>query len=183
MKKKIKIVVKCGELWRKVYTFVTEFKDLCIYMRFLGNIEAKIDAKGRVFLPAVFRKTLQTAGEESLVLRKDVFQQCLTLYPQSVWNEQMDMLRDNLNRWNKQHQELFRQFVSDVELVTLDGNGRFLIPKRYLAMAGISREVKFIGMGDTMEVWSAEATSKPFVEPEEFGRQLEEIMKTERMKD
>ena len=182
-KKNKKIVEKSGELWRKVYTFVTEFKDLCIHMRFLGNIEAKIDAKGRVFLPAVFRKTLQTAGEESLVLRKDVFQQCLTLYPQSVWNEQMDMLRDNLNRWNKQHQELFRQFVSDVELVTLDGNGRFLIPKRYLAMAGISREVKFIGMGDTMEVWSAEATSKPFVEPEEFGRQLEEIMKTERMKD
>ena len=43
-------------------------------MRFLGNIEAKIDAKGRVFLPATFRKVLQAGGEENLVLRKDVFQ-------------------------------------------------------------------------------------------------------------
>ena len=43
-------------------------------VRFLGNIEAKTDAKGRIFLPAVFRKQLQAAGEERLVLRKDVFQ-------------------------------------------------------------------------------------------------------------
>lgn len=94
-------------------------------MRFLGNIEAKIDAKGRAFLPATFRKILQAAGEEGLVLRKDVFQSCLVLYPESVWNEQMDAMRQRLNRWNKQQQQVFRQFVSEVELITLDGNGRF----------------------------------------------------------
>ena len=49
-------------------------------MRFLGNIEAKTDAKGRAFLPAVFRKMLQASGSESLVLRKDIFQDCLVLY-------------------------------------------------------------------------------------------------------
>ena len=43
-------------------------------VRFLGNIEAKADAKGRVFLPAVFRKVLQASGEEHLIMRKDVFQ-------------------------------------------------------------------------------------------------------------
>ena len=48
-------------------------------MRFLGNIEAKTDSKGRVFLPAIFRKVLQGAGEEVLVLRKDVHQRCLVL--------------------------------------------------------------------------------------------------------
>ena len=56
-------------------------------MRFLGNIEAKIDVKGRAFLPATFRKVLQAGGEERLVLRKDVFQACLVLYPESVWND------------------------------------------------------------------------------------------------
>ena len=119
-------------------------------MRFLGNIEAKIDAKGRVFLPATFRKVLQAGGEENLVLRKDVFQPCLVLYPESVWNEQMDELRSRLNRWNREHQRIFRQFVSDVEAISLDGNGRFLIPKRYVDMAAISGQVKFIGMGDSI---------------------------------
>ena len=87
-------------------------------MRFLGNTEAKTDAKGRVFLPVAFRKVLQASGEESLVLCKDLHQPCLVLYPESVWNEQMDALRNRLSRWNAAHQQLFRQFVSDVELVT-----------------------------------------------------------------
>ena len=75
-------------------------------MRFVGNIEAKTDAKGRVFLPSAFRKLLQTAAEEGLVLRKDIFQPCLVLYPQSVWDEQLNLLRSRLNRWNAQHQQL-----------------------------------------------------------------------------
>lgn len=145
-------------------------------MRFLGNIEAKIDAKGRVFLPATFRKVLQAGGEESLVLRKDVFQPCLVLYPESVWNEQMDELRSRLNRWNREHQRIFRQFVSDVEAISLDGNGRFLIPKRYVDMAAISGQVKFIGMGDSIEIWSEGNTVDPFMEPDEFGAALESIM-------
>ena len=99
-------------------------------MRFLGNIEAKLDVKGRAFLPAAFRKILQAGGEERLVLRKDVFQSCLVLYPESVWNERLDMLKSQLRQWKPVHQQMFRQFVSEAEVVTLDGNGRFLISKR-----------------------------------------------------
>ena len=148
-------------------------------MRFLGNIEAKMDAKGRAFLPAVFRKILQTASEERLVLRKDVFQPCLVLYPESVWNEQMDALRQRLNRWNKQHQQVFRQFVSEVELLTLDANGRFLIPKRYLRMADIEQDVKFVGMGDTIEIWSNTKVEQCQMNPEDFGKALEGLMNEE----
>ena len=145
-------------------------------MRFLGNIEAKMDAKGRAFLPAVFRKILQAGSEERLVLRKDVFQPCLVLYPESVWNEQMDALRLRLNRWNKQHQQVFRQFVSEVEVLTLDGNGRFLVPKRYLRMADIEQDVKFVGMGDTIEIWSNAKAEQCQMNPEDFGKALEELM-------
>lgn len=145
-------------------------------MRFLGNIEAKADAKGRAFLPATFRKVLQTGGEERLVLRKDVFQPCLVLYPESVWNEQMDSMRQRLNRWNKTQQQVFRQFVSDVELVSLDGNGRFLIPKRFQRMANIEQEIRFIGMGDTIEIWSNSEAEQQKMSAEDFGNALEELM-------
>ena len=148
-------------------------------MRFLGNIEAKLDVKGRAFLPATFRKVLQAGGEERLVLRKDVFQSCLVLYPESVWNEQMDVLRARLNRWNRQEQQVFRQFVSEVELLTLDGNGRFLIPKRYLRMAEIDQDVKFIGMDDTIEIWSSRKAEEQQMKPEDFGNALEQLMMVE----
>jgi MraZ protein len=148
-------------------------------MRLLGNIEAKMDAKGRAFLPAVFRKILQASSEERLVLRKDVFQPCLVLYPESVWNEQMDALRQRLNRWNKQQQQVFRQFVSEVEVLTLDGNGRFLVPKRYLRMADIEQDIKFVGMGDTIEIWSNIKAEQQQMTPEEFGEAIEKLMNEE----
>lgn len=149
-------------------------------MRFLGNSEAKIDAKGRVFLPAIFRKQLQTAGEECLIMRKDTYQECLILYPESAWNEQLNDLRKRLSRWTREHQMIFRQFVSDVEIISLDSNGRFLIPKRYQRLANIEQDVRFIGMDDTIEIWSKEAVEHPFMEPEEFGKRLEEIMGTDK---
>lgn len=145
-------------------------------MRFLGSVEAKTDAKGRVFLPAAFRKELQGAGETNLVMRKDVFQPCLVLYPGSVWNARIDVLRMRLNRWDSTHQSIFRQFVADAEAVMLDANGRLLIPKRYMIMAGISRAVRFIGMDDSIEIWSGESSDRPFMEPEAFGKAIESIM-------
>lgn len=145
-------------------------------MRFLGNIEAKTDAKGRAFLPAAFRKVLQAQSEEHLVLRKDVFQPCLVLYPASVWNEQMDSMRQRLNRWDRQQQQVYRQFVSDVELISLDSNGRFLIPKRLQRLAAIEQEIRFVGMGDTIEIWSAEEAERQQLSAEEFGNALEQLM-------
>lgn len=167
---------KCGELWGNIINFAATIKKKEVHMRFLGNIEAKTDTKGRAFLPAVFRKVLQAAGEERLVMRKDIHQQCLVLYPESVWNEQMDALRQRLNRWDRQHQQLFRQFVSEVEVLTLDGNGRFLISKRYQKLAAIEQDIKFIGMGDTIEIWSQTLAEESQMKPEEFGAALEEIM-------
>lgn len=145
-------------------------------IRFLGNIEAKTDAKGRVFLPAVFRKQLQAASEERLVLRKDVFQECLVLYPESVWFDTQNQLRQRLNKWNAQHQQMFRQFVSDAELMVPDSNGRILLPKRYLQLADIQSDVRFIGMDDTIEIWAKERAEQPFMEPLAFSEALQEIL-------
>lgn len=145
-------------------------------IQFLGNIEARTDAKGRVFLPAVFRKQLQAASEERLVLRKDVFQDCLVLYPESVWIDTQNQLRARLNKWNARQQTIFRQFVCDAEVMTPDANGRILLPKRYLQMAHIEGDVRFIGMDNTIEIWAKQLADQPFMEAEEFSAALEEVL-------
>ena len=147
--------------------------------RFIGNIEAKTDEKGRVFLPAAFRRVLQKSGDERLMLRKDIHQRCLVLYPEAVWNEMMDTMRRKLNRWNSHEQQVFRQLVSEAEAVTLDGNGRFLLTRRAKEFAGICSQVTFIGMGDTIEIWAKENTEQPFMEQEDFGKALAKIMATD----
>ena len=150
-----------------------------VRMRFLGNIEAKTDAKGRAFLPAIFRKVLQASGEENLVLRKDVFQKCLVLYPESVWNARLDMLKNQLRPWKQTHQQMFRQFVSEAEVVNLDGNGRFLISKRLQKVTEIEQDIQFIGMDDTIEIWAPKNLRQTLQSEEDFGREFEQIMNTD----
>ena len=148
-------------------------------MRFLGNIDAKTDTKGRAFLPATFRKVLNASGQESLILRTDIFEPCLVLYPQSVWNQRMDALRKRLSRWNKYDQMIYRQFVTDVEIITLDNSGRFLIPKRYLKMVNIDQQIRFTGMDDCIEIWATGDSEQPFMSAEEFSKAMEETMGTD----
>lgn len=144
--------------------------------RFIGNIEAKTDEKGRVFLPATFRRVLQKSGDEKLMLRKDIHQRCLVLYPESTWNEQLDALRNRLNRCNRQEQMWFRQFVAGVDELTIDGNGRILIPKRYHEAIELKAEVRFIGMDDTIELWAKEVADSAFADESTFGAELEALM-------
>lgn len=148
-------------------------------MRFLGNIEAKTDAKGRVFLPSVFRKVLQASGEELLVLRKDIYQKCLVLYPESVWNEKVDQLKAQLKPWKPSHQQMLRQFISEAEAISLDGNGRFLISKRLQKAAEIDQDVQFIGMDNTIEIWSPQHLKQILKSDEDFGKEFENIMNTD----
>lgn len=145
-------------------------------MRLFGNIEAKVDAKGRVFLPSAFRKELQAGEVGCLWMRKDLFERCLILYPEQRWNELVDAMRARLSPWVAREQLLYRQFVADTERVVLDGNGRFLIPRRYLQMADIEQSVRFIGMGDSIEIWSESHTQEPFVETETMGEALSMMM-------
>ena len=145
-------------------------------MRFLGNIEARADAKGRVFLPATFRKQLQVAGEEQLILRTDIHGKCLVLYPESAWNRRLDEISAKVSEWDEDEQMVLREFMAEAEMLTLDGNGRFLISKRLLQAAGIEQAVRFIGIKDTIEIWAAEKTEKPFLPQEEFASRLKAIM-------
>ena len=146
-------------------------------MRFFGDFPAKADAKGRVFLPAAYRKVLAANGEEKLVMRRDLHQACLVLYPESLWNQMLDALRAKLNRWNREHQDIIRGFVADSEIVELDGNGRFLINKRKMNEVGINQEVRFLAVDDTIEVWDKDVFEQHLQsQKDSLGERIQEAM-------
>ncbi len=146
-----------------------------MHYRFIGDYPAKTDAKGRVFLPAAFRKVLEAEGEKSLVLRKDVFQKCLVLYPESVWNEQLDGLRSQVDQWNSREQMALRRFEADAEPIELDKNGRLLISKRKLQYAGIESDVRFLAMVDRIEIWNKEALEEALDSSVDLGDEMEAL--------
>lgn len=146
-------------------------------MRFTGNYDAKADSKGRVFLPAAFRKILITSGEEGLIMRRDVFQECLVLYPGSVWNKMVDTITERTNPFDRKGRENLRRFVAASDSVSLDNDGRILIPRRYLEVAGITTDVRFIGMDNTIEIWNRQNVEAMMANQDEFANSLEEMMK------
>lgn len=148
-------------------------------MRFIGTIEAKLDSKGRVFIPACFRRSLQQAasdsGETRLVMRKDVFEDCLVLYTEAEWYSRLDELRSRLSVWNKDEQAIMRRYVTGAEWISLDSNGRMLIPKRYLRMANMDSQVTFVGMDSTIEIWSTPQLAQQ-ASDNDFAKAVQDVM-------
>jgi MraZ protein len=142
---------------------------------FIGNIDAKVDAKGRVFVPADFRKTLLLTGDRRLIMRKDIYEDCLVLYPAQVWEAELTVLRSKLKKYGKQARQIYRKFIQDSELVELDANGRILIPKRYLQLAGINADVRFMGMDQTIEIWNPQRLDSPDIDDAAFEEFMDKI--------
>lgn len=168
------------KVWGIVGNFVTLCKNLLSLryarMRFTGNIDAKTDEKGRVFIPASFRKLLQMADVDALILRRDIFQQCLVLYPEGVWNEMVEVLANRTNPFDGKGRAAMRGFVAGAERISIDANGRILIPRRYLEAAEIQNDVRFIGMDNTIEVWSKQKADSLLDDPNSLANDIETLM-------
>jgi len=63
----------------------------------IGTYECKVDAKGRLMLPAAVKKQLLPVLQNGFVLKRAVFQPCLELYPMSEWEALMQKV-NKLNR-------------------------------------------------------------------------------------
>lgn len=141
----------------------------------IGNIDARVDAKGRAFLPVQLRKQLDDC--KNFILRKDIFCSCLVLYTEDAWNEIVSRLRGQLNNWNRQQGQIFRQFVSEADRIELEENGRMLIPRRYIDALGIKSDIRFVGSDTTIEIWPAGKIEETFISPDDFAKELEILMK------
>lgn len=149
-------------------------------MSFIGQSTAKLDAKNRVFLPAAFRRILQDARVERLVVRKDFFENCLVIYPEEQWQAEVEKVRSKLNRFDSRQQMVYRKMVSEAQEVQLDSSGRMLVAKSLLEKVGIGQEVLFVGMEKTIEMWSPEAAGavggEPFMTEQEFAEGIKDFM-------
>jgi MraZ protein len=143
---------------------------------FIGNIDAKVDAKGRVFVPAAFRKILQSTEDTRLVLRKDIYENCLVLYPGNVWEDELAFLRSKLRKYARESRQIYRKFIQDSELLELDSNGRILIPKRYLQIAGIVGDVRFMGVDHRIEIWNPDQLDNPVMDEETFEEKMDQLL-------
>lgn len=118
---------------------------------FIGEYHCKIDAKGRLLLPAEMRKQLSADDQGTFVISRGV-DDCLSLYPMSEWEVVMAKLR-TLNRFKAKDRKFARMFQKGATKVVADSNERILLPKGLLGWAGVQKEIVLVANVDLWEIW------------------------------
>ena len=124
--------------------------------RFVSTFTNKIDAKGRVSVPAPFRG----------VLERDGYAGGIYCYPSldapalDAGGERLAQKIDGLLRglpdYSDERDELSVALYGDVQVLAIDGDGRIVLPRELRTHAGLSTEVTFVGLGDKFQMWEPE---------------------------
>lgn len=142
----------------------------------IGTYECKVDAKGRLMLPAAIKKQLLPALQNGFVLKRAVFQPCLELYPMTEWETLMQKM-NKLNRFKKKNNDFIRRFTAGVKMVEIDSAGRLLIPKDLMVFSGISKEIVVSSAINIVEIWDKDKYEQAIDDAaDDFADLAEEVM-------
>lgn len=144
---------------------------------FVGNIEGRLDEKGRIFVPAGYRRILAEAESKRIVMRRDTDNECLMFYPEQIWNEKVEQLRSALDEWDPEDQLILMQFMADAEYMEMDGQGRILLQKKNLETIGTQQDVLFVGMLNRFALWAPETFASKRLSQSELAARLRQRMK------
>ena len=136
-----------------------------------------MDEKGRIFVPAAYRKILVEQDSKRIVMRRDTDNECLILYPEQVWNEKVMELRQALDEWDPEDQILLMQFMSDAEFLEPDNQGRIYLQKKNLEIIGAKNNVLIVGMLDRFALWSPETFEMKKMDQHELATRIRAKMK------
>ena len=112
-----------------------------------GEYQHTLDAKGRLFIPAKLREQLG----DGFVVTKGL-DECLFLYPQKAWVELEQKIRQLPMSKSRGLQRFFLSSAADV---TVDRQGRIVIPTTLRSYANLEHDVVVIGVGERAELWDA----------------------------
>jgi MraZ protein len=138
---------------------------------FLSTFTNKVDAKGRVSVPAQFRASLVNDNYSTMVVYESFINQCI---------EGCDIERikkisesiDNLEPFSEERDAFATTVLGGSVQLSIDGDGRVILPENLLKTAKIKDNAVFVGKGSTFEIW----------EPKSFDIYLEKAKAEAKLK-
>ena len=148
--------------------------------RFRGESQHKVDSKGRVSIPASFRRVLEASdpnwqhgdNPELVIVYGDARRQYLECYTIEAI-EEVDAKIANLPRGSMARKVLERMFNGQSLPTTVDETGRLVLPAKLRSKIGLDKEAFFIAAGDTFQIWNPDTFED--VEAAEAEKLLEEL--------
>lgn len=131
--------------------------------RFVSNYTNRIDAKGRVSVPASFRTMLARDGSEGLYVHPALDAPAMDAGGTALLAE-IDAFLARLPSYSDERDQLSIALYGTSEVLRLDGEGRIAVTDAIRDHAGLTDGVTFVGLGHKFQIW----------EPERFRSRLAE---------
>ncbi len=142
---------------------------------FIGEYTCKADNKSRVMVPASFRKMI-SSEQAVFVLRKNVFESCIDMYPLEEWEKMMGEITGKLSRFNAKHVAFLREFCRGTQEVEMDGNGRILLPRKMLEEVGIDKEMVLSAQDSMIQIWDVATYDRVALGAVELEKLADELL-------
>jgi len=124
---------------------------------FMGTLTSRLDAKGRVSIPAQFRAGLREAGDTvDLVLRPSHKHPSIEAWPKAAFDALAKPM-SLLDVFSDEEDDLAFMIYAGSIPMKPDGEGRLVLPEALVRHAGITDQVAFVGLGKKFEIWEPAA--------------------------
>lgn len=135
---------------------------------FRGNFTHALDDKGRVNLPADFRRVLVERGEDRVVLTNYISEgaRCLEGFGLSSWELFEKKLREK-SRFGGKLQKLENFYLSRATECPIDSAGRILLPQHLKTYAGLEKEITFTSSIHGFRIWDRRVWEVIFTQAEQ----------------
>ena len=119
---------------------------------FVSNFTMRLDAKGRVSIPASFRSVLARDGFEGLYCYPSPHLEAVDAGGNWLLGE-IEKRIEGLRTLTPEHDYLATALFGSSEILKIDGEGRMSMPETIKAHAGIVDSVVFVGHGLKFQIW------------------------------
>src|SRR5665213_162993 len=135
---------------------------------FVGTITNKLDAKGRVSVPADFRDYLKSQGNNGFFCVKSIARErALTAFGNEEMMRQKEALKSLNPLRSKDHAPIAHSIFGQTRQFNFDDTGRVVLADDLIAFLGLTDQVCFVGLGDVFEIWNPRDV--PDVEAQRLG--------------
>jgi len=126
---------------------------------FLSSYENKLDKKGRVSVPASFRSHLSSLGYSGFIAYPSFNHTALEACSQDRI-EKLSSTIDSLNPFEEKRDYFATSVLSESVILQFDSEGRVLVSEKLLSHAKIKKNVLFVGLGKTFQIWEPKSFEK-----------------------
>jgi MraZ protein len=137
---------------------------------FSSSATNKVDAKGRVSIPAPFRKVLQGEGSSVLVLVPEITGRPVVEGFGEAHFAKLAASLEEMNPYSPEYDALANVVFGAAHQLPLDDTGRIILPQEFRDLTGITDMAQFVGRANTFQIWNPETYQAGMAEMRETAR-------------